>query len=389
MAQPDAAWLADFAREHGRAPAALFEARMGAVRAENLQQHQQQLEAATAQHQEQVAANQQQQQELVAVQAELDSRIQELDVCKKALADVRTVLDAMQPPAAVQQPVLNDVNDELEANELAAACDDNDDEPAQEAHVAPEAAQPAAKRARVDKATPEQLKAYNEMFAYMSKHDDESACEVFNDLSETDKVAVAVRQSTTKNNLLIHAFYEGSLETAKLLVSKGATKELVADSVDCISDWLDHFNYLADDGETDYIHKQTKGLALLVMLGMPIASAWTCLKSNKWKKSSSLLRPVLGALLSTLNVDYGNTSALVEHLITSLDIKGREKDGEAVDASVCQFDSVERLMPNNAPDWLVTLVATIFSMQYEQGGAAIAQEMRPIIIDHFNFDIPA
>jgi hypothetical protein len=223
----------------------------------------------------------------------------------------------------------------------------------------------------------------------MSKHDDESACKVFNALSEADKVAVAVRQSTTKNNLLIHAFYEGSLETAKLLVSKGATKELVSDSVDCISDWLDHFDYLADDGETDYIHKHTEGLALLVMLGMPIASAWTCSKSNKWKKSNSLLRPVLDALLSTLNVDNGDTSALVEHLITSLDINGREKNGKVVDVSVCEFDSVRQLMPNNTPDWLVALVATIFSTQYEHGGAASAQEMRPAIIDHFNFDIPA
>jgi hypothetical protein len=105
------------------------------------------------------------------------------------------------------------------------------------------------------------------------------------------------------------------------------------------------------------------------------------------KSDDSELRPVLDALLSTLDVD--DTAALVEHLITSLDIKGREKDGKVVDVSVCQFDSVKQVMPNNAPDWLVALIATIFSMQYEQGGAAIAQEMRQTIIDHFQFDIPA
>jgi chromosome segregation ATPase len=99
MAQPDAAWLAEFASEHGRAPAVLFETRLSAVRAELLQQQQQQLEATTAQHQVQVAQNQQQQQELVAVHQQLEAKNQELTVCKKALADVRAVLDAVQPPA--------------------------------------------------------------------------------------------------------------------------------------------------------------------------------------------------------------------------------------------------------------------------------------------------
>jgi hypothetical protein len=158
MEQPDAAWTAAFAREHGRAPAALAGAKLGEVRANSQQEYQQQLEAATAQHQEQVAYNQQQQQELVAVHQELEAKNQELVVCKKALADVRAILDAVQAPAAVQQPVLNDVNDEPAAAAAAAAAagddDADDDEPAAAVHEAPEAAQPPAKRARVDKATP-------------------------------------------------------------------------------------------------------------------------------------------------------------------------------------------------------------------------------------------
>jgi hypothetical protein len=83
------------------------------------------------------------------------------------------------------------------------------------------------------------------------------------------------------------------------------------------------------------------------------------------------------------------TTALIKRLIHVLDTSGAEKADKVLDVSACQFASVKQLMPNNTPDWLVALVATIFSSQYEQGGAAIAQQMRPIIINHFNFDIPA
>jgi hypothetical protein len=238
-----------------------------------------------------------------------------------------------------------------------------------------------------------QLAAYKKAAACRSKRDDDGVLKVFNTLSATDAAAVARLNRSSKvfyskrdaNNLLGETAFYGSLESMKLVISKGATKETVHHNHDCFGYWLLH----SEISHTDIL----EGLALLIVIGMPIASGWInfgAQRAKKWMQSDdSEIRPVLDALLSTLNFENDDTAALVEQLITSLDIKGREKDGQVVDASVCQFDSVERLMPNNAPDWLVALVATMFSMQYEQGGAAIAQEMRPIIIDHFNFDIPA
>jgi hypothetical protein len=214
--------------------------------------------------------------------------------------------------------------------------------------------------------------------------------DILNALGAADAAAVARLQTTKRNCLLAHECFFGCVDTLKLLVNKGATKDIVHPGVDCYSYLLDHF-----DAESTDAHKMkaTEGLALLVMLGMPIASGWTrlgarSLRRPNWVQLESELRRVLDTLLSTLEKN-DDTSALTEHLITSLDIKGREKDGQVLDVSVCQFDSVAELMPDNTPEWLLALVATIFSKQYEQGGAAIAQEMRPIITNHFNFDIPA
>jgi hypothetical protein len=432
MAQPDAAdaaWLAECVRDYGRVPAALFEARLSAVRAELLQQHEQQLAEAHQQHQAQLAA----------VHQQLEARNQELASSNQALATVRAALAQVsapehmpaQNPAADQQPVhvAPDIVQPPAQRARLGPSDEHDLRDAESAYTVDHDGYGLVSRdcptvsarncimclvmnAGVLKATLSERTVVNTLWlllsllrlhaqahaaAYWRMHqsmvhssvgnNDQGACVVFNALSEADKVSVAVLQTINKrNSLLTDAFYIGCLQCAKLLVSKGATKELVRKPIDSIGDWLMHYTHGSTSAQA------TEGLALLVLLGFPVKCAWTNIgtttQSYNWKKSDSTLRGVLHDVLSALRLSV-NKEALAGHLITSLDATDREQNGKVVDVSVCQFDAVKQLMPDNTPDWLVALVATIFSTQYEQGGPAIAQQMRPIIIDHFNFDIPA
>jgi hypothetical protein len=169
MAQPDAAWLAECAHSYGHVPAALFATRLGEVSAGLQQEHQQQLNAGLAagalQHQQQLAAAQQQHQaQLAAVHQQLAARTQELAASNQALAAVRVAVEQVELPAAGQQaargvspePAANvdeAVHEELEANEPEAH------EPAAAAaHVAADAEEPPAKRARADSSEADELR---------------------------------------------------------------------------------------------------------------------------------------------------------------------------------------------------------------------------------------
>eukprot|EP00953_Heterococcus_sp_UTEX-ZZ885_P003800 2562-Heterococcus_DN1.PRE.1 len=354
MAQLDAAWLAEFAREHGRAPAALFEARLSAVRAELLQQHQQQLEAATAQHQVQVAQNQQQQQELVAVQQMLEAKNQELAASNQALRAVRAALRAVAPiAAAVQQPARG-ASPEPAANEPAN--DELVDEPVGElaaaaagggTHVAPDVEHLPAKRARVSHETDDseqrdarkayavtlhslrgcavskdvpqaQAAAYWRIFQRLCHADDEGACGIFNTLSEADSRAVASLRTTEEDCLLAFATHCSCLNTMKLLISKGATKSMYNKHDACYG-----YAFCKSTDTTQTV----EALALLVMSGVSVPAAWTEIRTRTrchWKQSL-ILASVLRRLLSTLNLDDKAKAALADKLIDVLDKSGAEK----------------------------------------------------------------
>eukprot|EP00953_Heterococcus_sp_UTEX-ZZ885_P024863 13558-Heterococcus_DN1.PRE.1 len=451
MAQPDAPFLAEFAHSYGYISAAVCESKLSEVRTGLQQHHQQQLNdelalaslqhqhqlaAAQQQHQQQMtAAQQQHQQQLAAVHEQLEAKIQELAVSNQALTAVRAALGQVAPmPAAVQhsacgvrlEPAADvTVDEDLAANEPdAGAAEDADDadNDALVAHVAPAAVQPLAKRARLSAAErdlelrdahkaytvddhdgwgvisrrypPAQAAAFWRMYQLMMKYsDDDGACDIFNALSEADKAAVAVMRTTEKNCLLMHACPFGCVQVIILLVSKGATKDLTKDvanpDVKCYDRVIKHF---ASERPTDLNSKEIEGLAMLILLNIHLACAWKGVNSTKtrpkWERATSISN-VLQRLLIPLKLDSTATAALIEHLIDVLDTTSNQGKKQVIDVSVCQFDSVKPLMPTNTPDWLVALVATIFSMQYEQGGAAIAQEMRQTINNHFNFDIPA
>ena len=148
-----------------------------------------------------------------------------------------------------------------------------------------------------------QAAAYWRMYNRMNGADDAGACAIFNALSEADKIAVARLRSTEGNCLLSHAQPFGCVEVMKLVASKGATKELVHPDVDCYTFLIDYFVSESPNNRTS---KATEALALLVVLGMPIASAWTDWSTKKnpkrnWQKSDSELTRVLDELLSALN----------------------------------------------------------------------------------------